>query len=136
MDPKTLVRHSENLIATRSLILLVFGGVLLLLAIRRLHQFRLRERYAVLFLMIGLPFLLLAWWPLGIQWISDQLRIDSRTFMLLAITGFLLLAVFELLTIVSVQDRKITTLAQEVAILMEQRTVQPGSAADPIRLES
>jgi len=114
----------------------VFGGVLLLLAIRRLHQFRLRERYAVLFLMIGLPFLLLAWWPLGIQWISDQLRIDSRTFMLLAITGFLLLAVFELLTIVSVQDRKITTLAQEVAILMEQKTVQPGSAADPIRLES
>jgi len=71
--------------------------------------------------MIGFPFILLAWWPLGIQWISEQLRIDPRTFMLLAITGFLLLAVFELLTIVSQQDRKITTLAQTVGILMEEQ---------------
>lgn len=49
----------------RSLILVIFGGSLLLLAVRRLKQFKLKERYTLLFLMLGLPFLVLAVWPRG-----------------------------------------------------------------------
>jgi len=41
--------------------------------------------------------------------------------MLFGVSVFLILIVFELLTIVSVQDRKITTLAQMVGILMEHQ---------------
>jgi hypothetical protein len=48
------------------------------------------------------------------------LRIDYHTVSLLCVAAFLILMVFELLTIVSLQDRKIATLAQIVGILMEK----------------
>lgn len=41
--------------------------------------------------------------------------------MLLSVSVFLILIIFELLTIVSVLDRKVTTLAQMVGILMEHQ---------------
>src|SRR5690242_9882692 len=122
------------MLETRSLILLIFGGSLLVLAVWKLRQFRLRERYAVLFLIIGMPFLVLAWWPTGILWLSGHLKIDPNTFMLLCVSIFLILAVFELLAIVSQQDRKITTLAQMVGILMQkqgQQDRQPDAAPPP-----
>jgi hypothetical protein len=105
----------------RSLILVAFGGSLLLLAVRRLRQFRLKERFVLLFLFLGLPFLVLAVWPRSVEILSGITRIEQPTVMLLGVSVFLILTVFELLTIVSVQDRKITTLAQMVGILMEQQ---------------
>jgi hypothetical protein len=105
----------------RSLILVVFGGSLLLLAVRRLRQFRLKERFVLLFLLLGLPFLVLAVWPSALEILSKTIRIAEGTVMLLGVSVFLILIVFELLTIVSAQDRKITTLAQMVGILMEQQ---------------
>jgi len=105
----------------RSLILILFGGTLLLLAVRRLKQFKLKERYTLLFLLLGLPFLLLAVWPRGVELLAGLTHIGESTVMLLGVSVFLILIVFELLTIVSVQDRKITTLAQMVGILMENQ---------------
>jgi hypothetical protein len=105
----------------RSLILVVFGGSLLLLAVRRLRQFKLKERFVLLFLLLGLPFLVLAVWPHSLEILKDVTGIAESTVMLLGVSVFLILTVFELLTIVSVQDRKITTLAQMVGILMEQQ---------------
>jgi Uncharacterized conserved protein (DUF2304) len=105
----------------RSLILIAFGGTLLWLALRRLRQFKLKERYSLLFLMLGLPFLLLAIWPRGIEYLTHATHIEQSTVMLLGVSVFLILMVFELLSIVSVQDRKITTLAQMVGILMENQ---------------
>ena len=105
----------------RSLILVMFGGTLLWLALRRLRQFKLKERYTLLFLLLGLPFLLLAVWPRGVELLARLTHIGESTVMLLGISVFLILIVFELLTIVSVQDRKITTLAQMVGILMENQ---------------
>ena len=112
-------RPMPNLL--RTLILLAFGSTLLLLAVRRLRRFRLKERYALLFVLLGLPFLVLAVWPRGIELLSELTRIAQPTVMLLCVSVFLILSVFELLTIVSVQDRKITTLAQMVGILMEHQ---------------
>src|ERR1700760_4855616 len=105
----------------RSLILILFGGTLLLLAVRRLKQFKLKERYTLLFLMLGLPFLLLAVWPRGVELLAHATHIAEATVMLFGVSVFLIMIVFELLTIVSVQDRKITTLAQMVGILMEHQ---------------
>jgi hypothetical protein len=105
----------------RSLILVLFGGTLLWLAVRRLKQFKLKERYTLLFLMLGLPFLVLAVWPRGVELLTRVTHIEQSTVMLLCVSVFLILIVFELLTIVSVQDRKITTLAQMVGILMEHQ---------------
>ncbi len=93
----------------------------MLLAVRRLRQFRLKERFTLLFLLLGLPFLVLAVWPRGIEHLARFTQITESTLMLLCVSVFLILTVFELLTIVSVQDRKITTLAQMVGILMEHQ---------------
>jgi hypothetical protein len=105
----------------RSLILVIFGGTLLILAVRRLKQFKLKERYTLLFLLLGLPFLVLAVWPRGVEILARATHISEATVMLFGMSVFLILIVFELLTIVSVQDRKITTLAQMVGILMENQ---------------
>jgi hypothetical protein len=42
-----------------------------------------------------------------------------HTVMILLLTGFLLVQLFELLSIISVQERRIAALAQTVGILME-----------------
>src|SRR5690242_16002079 len=117
----------------KSLILLMLGGSLFVLAVRRLRTYKLRERYALVFLLLGLPFAVLAAWPNAIGYLSDLLDIHYQTVTLLCVTGFLTVMVFELLTIVSVQDQKITTLAQLVGILMEKQKLAepehtPGTA--------
>ena len=110
----------------KSLILLLIGGSLFILAVRRLRQYKLRERYALVFLLLGLPFAVLAAWPNAIGYLADLLDIHYQTVTLLCVTGFLTVMVFELLTIVSLQDQKITTLAQLVGILMEkQKLAEP-----------
>jgi hypothetical protein len=105
----------------KSLILLILGGSLFILAMRRLRQYKLKERYALVFLLLGLPFAVLAAWPNGVGHVATLLDMDYRTVTLLCVAGFLTIMVFELLTIVSVQDQKITTLAQHVGILMEKQ---------------
>ena len=118
----------------RSLILVIFGGSLLLLAVRRLKQFKLKERFTLLFLMLGLPFLVLAVWPNGVEFLARISGMEQKTVMLLSVSIFLILVIFELLTIVSVQDQKITTLAQMVGILMEhQRLVDRQHDLHPER---
>ncbi len=115
----------------RSLFLVTFGGSLLLLAIRRLRTYKLKERYALLFLLIGLPFVLLAIRPDAVGWMATRLQIHYTTLALIGVSVFLFLIVFELLTIVSLQDRKINSLAQLVGILMEkQKLVEGGSRED------
>lgn len=111
-----------------------FGGILLLLAVLRLRRYRLKERYALLFVLIGLPFLGLALWPDAVWWIANKLNIQYTTFALICVSFFLFLVVFELLSIVSVQDQKITALAQLVGILMEREKLadpehRPGAEA-------
>ena len=79
-----------------------------------------------MFLLLGLPFALLAAWPNAVGQIAYLLDMDYRTITLLCVAAFLTVMVFELLTIVSVQDQKITTLAQHVGILMEkQKLAEP-----------
>jgi len=109
------------LILLRSLLLLLFGGSLLALTIKRLSQYKLKERYALIFLFTGLPFLGLALWPDAMGTLGAWVHIEYRTLSLLFVSVFLLLMVLELLSIVSQQDRKITTLAQMVGILMEKQ---------------
>ncbi len=115
----------------RSLILVLYGGALALLALRSLRAQRLKERYVLLFLSIGLPFLTLAIWPLALRRIAELMNMPYHTVMILCLTGFLLLIFFELLSIVSVQERQLATLAQMVSILFEEqrRRAGPGEAA-------
>ncbi|HTW95978.1 MAG TPA: DUF2304 domain-containing protein [Tepidisphaeraceae bacterium] len=115
-------------------ILLFFGLGVLLIAIRRLRVYRLKERHALIFLLIGLPFLILAVWQDAIGWLAQRMGIAYQTLSLMCVSAFLLLMVFELLTIVSLQDRKISTLAQIVGIIMEKHGMsdRPGGQIPPV----
>ena len=119
----------------RSLILVAFGGSLLLLAVRRLRQYKLKERYALLFLGAGLPFVILALWPNLIVRLSDLLHISINSVMLLCVSVFFFFILIELFSIISQQDRKITTLAQMVGILMERQNLidRPETRKDPTK---
>jgi hypothetical protein len=114
----------------KTLIPLVFGVSLLLLAVRRLRQYRLKERYTLLFFFIAAPMLGLALWPEAVAYIAHKMHIEYGTVALLGVTALFSILILELLSIVSVQDRKINTLAQLVGILME-RQQRGGQPTDP-----
>jgi hypothetical protein len=111
------------------LILLAFAGCVAWLAVRRLRSYRLKERYTLLFLFMGLPILLLAVWPRGIGILGEILHIQYTTVAMLIAAALGILMVLEFLTIVSLQDRKIAALAQIVGILMEKHGMSGHSAA-------
>jgi len=123
------------MIILRNLIVLAIGATILFMALRSLRAGRLKERYALIFVLTGLPFLLLALWRDGVGYLADLLDIDYRTLALIGVTTFFMLMIFKLLSIVSVQERRITTLAQQVSILMQKQglTELPDDPADTTR---
>jgi hypothetical protein len=112
--------NEEDDAMIRTFILLIFGGLLLWKAMRNLRRQKLKEKYALLFAGCALPFVTLAVWPDGIVAVSEFLEIEKPTLLVMSLSIFVLLMIFELLKIVSVQDRKITTLAQEAALLRDE----------------
>jgi hypothetical protein len=115
----------------RTSILLLFAGTLLYKTFRSLRAHRLKERYVLVFLLTSLPFLVLAFVPNGIVFLSEEMDIEKPTLMIMGLAGFLILLIFELLSIVSQQDRKISALAQVVALLMErEKMVERGGEAE------
>ena len=85
----------------------------------------------ILFTLTGLPFVLLSIWPRAVGWIAQRLHIEYHTVSLLGVTAFVILMLFELLSIVSVQERRLATLAQIIGILMEKQGLndRPSAAA-------
>ena len=115
----------------RTLILLAFGICLLFFALRSLRQQRLKERYALVMFFSGLPFLVLAFWPRGLLALANFMDIGVSALMVMLLTLFVVLMIFKLLSVVSVQDRRIAALTQMVGILMEhQHLTDPTTASD------
>ena len=108
------------------IILAAIGLSLLVLAVRRLSNYRLKERYTLAFFFISLPFVALAFWPDAISYLAARMDIQNHTLILLCVSAFFLIIVLELLTIVSIQDRKIANLAQIVGILASDQHEQAG----------
>ena len=115
---------------TLTLILLAIGNMLLLMAIRSLRAQRLKERHALLFVAVGVPFLGLAIWPDAVGWVAARLGIEYQTVLLLAVTTFFLVVNFNLLSIVSVQERRIACLAQMVAVMAQKLRVGPAGGTN------
>ena len=101
----------------RTILLIAFGGFLLLVAVRSLRAHRLKEGYALLFFLLGIPFLVLAIWPDAIVWLENTTRIEKPTIMVFALGTFTILLIFKLLAVVSLQERRITALTQSLAML-------------------
>ncbi len=79
---------------------------------------------------MGVPFLALAVWPDAIGWLAGRLGIESQTVLLLAVTTFFLVLNFNILSIVSIQERRITSLAQMVAIMAQKLSVDREHGRD------
>jgi small-conductance mechanosensitive channel len=103
------------------IIVLLFGATVLLLAVRRLRAYRLKERHVLMFTFLCLPFLVLFIWPQAIGWLALKLGIKDSTVATLCLAAFFTVLVIELFTIVSLQERRISTLAQIVGIMMEKQ---------------
>jgi hypothetical protein len=112
---------------TLTLVLIAIAAMLLFLAISSLRAQRLKERYAVQLSLVALPFVALAFWPDTVGIVATHLGIEYQTVLIIISTTFFLLVTFKLFSIVSIQDRKITSLAQQVGILMAN---QPQGRAD------
>lgn len=121
----------------KSIILIGFGLTVLLVAIRRLRTYRLKERYALMLILIGAPFFVLAVWQDAVGRIAEYLGIQYTTVSLLCVTAFVFVMIFELLTIVSVQEQKINTLTQMVSLLKEkQRRLEEETGREPAGVSS
>lgn len=104
-----------------SLILVAIGGTILFMSIRSLRAHRLKERYVIVFILVGIPFLVLAVWPDAVGMLSHVLDIEYPTVLLLGSTTFFLLTTLKLLSITSVHERHIATLTQLVGIIDMER---------------
>ncbi len=102
---------------TRNLIVLVIGGLILTLTVRSLRAGRLKERYALLFMFLGLPFLVLAVWRDGMGILAQWLHVDYRTLTILMVTTFMVIMNLKMLSLLSVQEKKINELAQRLGVL-------------------
>ena len=109
------------MINAKAVLLLTVGVLFMVLALHSLRRQHLKERYAILFVFVGLPFLVLAVWQDGAGRLAQLLGIDYRTVQVIGLGVFCLLMIFKLLSIVSIQDRRIAELAQLVGILMEKQ---------------
>jgi hypothetical protein len=124
----------NEILHPRTLFLLAIAVFITALALRSLRAGRLKERYVLLFVGTGIPFLIFALWPELIVWAERTFQIEKPTLLVLCVSTYFILTTFALLSIVSVQDRKITTLCQEVAMLRTRekaptmRVMQPDDA--------
>ncbi|NNM24901.1 MAG: DUF2304 domain-containing protein, partial [Phycisphaerales bacterium] len=91
-----------------TIILLLIGAMISALALRSLHAGRLKERYVVLFVLVGIPFVALAIWPDAVGTVAAKLEIEYPTVLLLGVTTFFLLVNLKLLSIVSMHEQRIT----------------------------
>ena len=105
----------------RTLILMGVGLTILTLTLRSLRKQRLNERYVLLFVLTGLPLIFVAIWPDAVVFLERVLVIEKATMLTLGVAIYFLLTTFALLSIVSVQERRIQTLAQMVAMMREER---------------
>lgn len=122
-----------DLLHVRTLLLLGIAALITGLALRSLRAGRLKERYVLLFVATGVPFLVFALWPDLIVWAETTFEIEKATLLILCVATYFILTTFALLSIVSVQDRKIANLGQIVAVMQAEATRPAEPAAGEVR---
>jgi hypothetical protein len=119
--------------STAAQVLTVFigvGGFVLVLALVRKGY--LKERFAAIWLFIGVGMILLALFRPLLDRLSESLGIQSGTTTLFVIAILVILGVLLQLSIaVSRGEDKMRDLAEAVALLSASRTDEPGSPVEP-----
>lgn len=90
----------------------------LVFVVELLRRGILRERFAVLWLVVGVALLVLAVFPAVLEWAADLIGVAVPSNLLFVAGGFLLLIVsVQLSWEASVADARLRRLAEEVALL-------------------
>jgi hypothetical protein len=105
------------------------GVVLLVVFFEMLRRRQLREKYAVLWIVIALGVVPLAAFPQGLDWVADSLDVASGASLVLFLGLVLLLLIcIHLSWEVSQLEEETRTLAEEIALIrtqLEERSVIP-----------
>jgi hypothetical protein len=111
-------------------ILIGVGGFILVLVLVRKGY--LKERFAAIWLLIGVGMILLALFRPLLDSLSEALGIQSGTTTLFMIAILVILGVLLQLSIaMSRAEDKIRDLAEEIALLSASRSDEPGSSIEP-----
>lgn len=111
----------------------LFVAVVLIFVIEMLRRQKIREKYAVLWIVIGVATLILAAFPDLLTWAARLVGVQVPSNLLFAIAVILLLGVtLHLSREVSAGEDEIRALAEEVAILRaDLKDVQAQLPQDP-----
>jgi peptidoglycan biosynthesis protein MviN/MurJ (putative lipid II flippase) len=106
--------------------------LLLLVVLELIRGRRLKERYALLWLVTGLVLLVLSAWRDGLNTIAGWAGVTSYppAVLFAVATLFILLVLLHYATVLSRLDDQVILLAQRVALL-EQRVIAPPGGALP-----
>ncbi len=120
----------------RIILMLGFGIFLITLAVRSMRANRLKERYALILMLTGLPFIVFAMMPDLILWFEEFLGFGRAALLVFGLAAFTVLVFLKLMSIISVQERKLIRLTQHVALLEEKlhrSSLLPDSSIDTDR---
>lgn len=116
-----------------TVVAILFVAAVVIFVIEMLRRQKIREKYAVLWIVIGIATLILAAFPDVLTWAARIVGVQIPSNLLFAIALILLLGVtLHLSREVSASEDEIRALAEEIAILRaDLRDVQSQLPADP-----
>lgn len=116
-----------------TVVAILFVAAVVIFVIEMLRRQKIREKYAVLWIVIGIATLILAAFPDLLTWAARIVGVQIPSNLLFAIALILLLGVtLHLSREVSASEDEIRALAEEIAILRaDLRDVQSQLPADP-----
>ena len=120
-----------------SLIATVASVLLLLIVFELIRSRRLRERYALLWLVTGVVLVVLSAWRGGLNSIAGWLGVETYppAVLFAVATLFFLLVLLHYSTVISKLSDQSTMLAQRVALLEHRLSEAEGRSAAPERRE-
>jgi hypothetical protein len=119
-----------------SIAALVASVVLILVVLELIRGRRLKERYALLWLVTGVVLLVLSAWRDGLNTIAGWLGVSGYppAILFAAAILFVIVVLLHYSTVLSTLDDESTVLAQELAIL--RRRVEELEGSDPADVQS
>jgi len=108
------------------LVPLALALAVVLVTVEMIRRRKLREEYALLWLVTSLALLVVAVFPNMVIWLATTLHINYLTIVVLGLFLFLAMIVLHLSMVVSRQSEEIRQLAQRIALL-DNKLGQAGS---------
>ena len=104
----------------RQLVPLAMALVVLLVTVEMIRRRKLREEYAMLWLVTSLVLIVLGVFPSLVIWLQDKLNVNYLTIVVLAIFLFMAMIVMHFAMVISKQAEDIRQLAQRMALINQR----------------